>query len=121
MLTVILNALKAIITQIEGKISGFWQDLEQAFPAASQAAIADMAPLALQIVSDLNGQTGLDGKQVASLALSQLETSLMAAGKTFVIAEATGAIAIAMGKTGTSTAVTNGGSLPGGVQAPAAS
>lgn len=114
----ILAGLKAIIATLESDAMNFWHDIEAAFPAASQAAIADMAPLALSIVSDLNNQAGLNGKQIASEALAQLETALMNAGKDFIIAEATGAIAIAMGKSGTQTASGNGGVLQGGNQTP---
>ena len=114
----ILTALKGIIATLESDAMSFWHDIEAAFPAASQAAIAEMAPLAQQIVSDLNNQSGLNGKQIAGEALTQLEAALMNAGKDFVIAEATGAIAIAMGKTGTQTQSGNGGNLTGGVQTP---
>lgn len=117
MWTAILSALKGIISQIENGLSKFWQDIEEAFPDASQAAISELTPLAMTIVNDLNGQSGLSGKQVVSEALAQVETALLAAGKTFIIQEALGAIAIAVAKTGTQTAAGNGGVLPQGNQA----
>lgn len=113
---IILADLKALVSKLESMAYSLWTDIEQAFPAAEQAAIKDLMPLAQQIISDLDNQGGLTGKQIVAEALSQIETALINAGKDFVITLATQAIAIEMAKQGIKTAAGNSGNLAGGTQ-----
>lgn len=124
-LTGVLAGLKNLISIIEAKLEALGSELitifEQSFPAAEQAAIADLLPLGKQIITDLQNQGNLTGKQIAAQALAQMETSLLAAGKDFVVTFAMQAISIVMaqqvGNTADATAnVSNGGNLPGGEQ-----
>ena len=110
----ILNDLKALISKIESIAVTLWQDVEQAFPAAEQAAIKDLIPLAQQIVNDLNNQGGLTGKEIVAEALAQIETALVKAGKDFIITLATQAVAIAIANAGVQTAAGNSGNMPDG-------
>ena len=120
-----LSGLKNLIAEIEAKLEALGSELvtvfEEAFPAAEQAAIADLLPLGKQIVTDLQNQGNLTGKQIAAEALAQLETAMVAAGKDFVVTFGMQAISIVMAQqvgnssTATST-VSNGGNLPGGAQ-----
>jgi hypothetical protein len=118
-----LSALKNLIGSLELKLEALGSEVvtifEEAFPAAEQAAIQELFPLGTTIISDLKNQGGLTNKQIASEALAQIETALLAAGKDFVITFAMQAISIVMsqqvGNTSAST-VSNGGTLPGGTQ-----
>lgn len=121
----ILSTLKDLVSIIEAKLEALGSELvtifEQAFPAAEQAAIADLIPLGKQIITDLQNQGNLTGKQIASEALIQMETALVAAGKDFVVTFAMQAVSIVMaqqvGNTSTATSTaSNAGTLPGGVQ-----
>ena len=112
------SAFKGWLASLESEMILIWQ---QAFPAAEQAAIAALIPMGQQIITDLQNQGNLTGKQIASEALEQMETALVAAGKDFVITFAMQAVSTVMaqkvGNTATATStVSNGGSLPGGTQ-----
>lgn len=113
-----IAGLKSLITLIETKLESFGSELvtiwEESYPPAAHQAILDLLPLGSQIIKDLQNQGGLSGKEIASEALSQMETALVSAGKDFVITFAIQAIAIIMQQQGVSTAAGNGGNLPGG-------
>lgn len=120
---IILADLKALLAKIESFGSELISIFEEAFPTAEQAAIADLLPLGKQIITDLQNQGNLTGKQIASEALVQMETALIAAGKDFVVTFVMQAISIVMaqqiGNTTTATSsVSNAGTLPGGSTGP---
>lgn len=125
LLTEFLNALKNMISTIETKLEALGSELvtifEQSFPAAEQAAIQELLPLGKQIITDLQNQGNLTGKQIAAEALAQIETALLAAGKDFVVTFAMQAISIIMaqqvGNTSSATStISNSGNLPAGDQ-----
>lgn len=123
MWSVILTDLKALLAKIEA----FAQEAEteflliwqKSFPAAEQAAINALTPLATTIITDLQNQGGLTNKQIGLEALSQLETAAIAAGKDFVMTFAMQAISTVQaqlaGNVSAST-VSNAGTLPNGTQ-----
>lgn len=102
-------ALKNWLQEAETEIEILWG---AAFPAAEQAAIAALLPLGTTIIQDLQSSGTLTSKQIASEALAQMETALVAAGKDFVVTFAMQAISTIMaqqvGNVSAST-VSNGG------------
>ena len=104
-------ALKNWLLAAESEFEVIWG---AAFPAAEQAAIAALMPLGASIITDLQSSGTLTSKQIASEALVQMETALVAAGKDFVVTFAMQAISTVMaqqvGNVSGST-VTNGGNV----------
>lgn len=102
-------ALKKWLQEEETEIEILWA---ASFPAAEQAAIAALLPLGTTIIQDLQSSGTLTSKQIASEALAQMETALVAAGKDFVVTFAMQAISTIMaqqvGNVSAST-VSNGG------------
>lgn len=111
-----LSALKSLISKLEADLeaigSALWPAIEQAFTAAEQAEINSLIPLANTVVSGLN--EGEDPKTLFATALAALETSIISAGKTFVLTFATQALTIAIDNLKGSQGTGNAGVMPGG-------
>lgn len=104
-------ALKSWLQEAENEFEVIWAT---AFPAAESAAIAELLPLGTKIITDLQSSGTLTSKQIATEALAQMETSLVAAGKDFIVTFALQAISTIMAqKVGNVTAstVSNAGNV----------
>jgi hypothetical protein len=118
MWTVILNDLRALLAKVESLAQAAENEFitiwSAAFPAAEQAAIQALLPLGTTIITDLQSSGTLTSKQIASEALAQMETALVAAGKDFVMTFAMQAISTVMaqqvGNVSAST-ISNGGNV----------
>lgn len=112
-----ISWLKAGLTKLEEDLeaigSVLWPAIETAFTAAEQQEINALIPMAETVVNGLNA--GDNPKELFAAALAGLETSIIAAGKTFVLTLATQAVTLAIDKLKGNTGNGNQGVLPAGV------
>lgn len=101
-LTAVEGLIAKIKVDLEAIGSALWPAIEAAFTAAEQAEINSLIPIAQNV---LNGISTTDPKTLFAETLAGVETSLIAAGKTFILTLATQAVTLAIdnlkGATGT--------------------
>ena len=87
--------LAKLKVDLEAIGSALWPAIEEAFTAAEQQEINALIPIAQEVLSGI-GTT--DPKTLFAEALAGVETSLIAAGKTFVLTLASQAVTLAIDK-----------------------
>lgn len=93
-LTAVEGLIAKIKVDLEAIGSALWPAIEAAFDSAEQEEINSLIPIAEEVINNLNA--GDDPKTIFSTALAALETSIVSAGKTFVLTLATQALTIAI-------------------------
>lgn len=93
-LTAIEGLISKIKVDLEAIGSALWPVIEKAFTAAEQAEINSLIPIAENVLVGVNA--GTDPKIMFSEALAALETSIVNAGKTFILTLATQALTLAI-------------------------
>lgn len=118
-----LSAIEGLIIKIKVDLeaigSALWPAIEAAFTTAEQAEINSLIPIAENVLAGVNA--GTDPKVMFTEALAALETSLVNAGKTFVLTLATQALTLAIDKLKGNTGAGNEGVLSGGSTGPTTS
>lgn len=113
-LTAIEGLIAKIKTDLEAIGSALWPAIEAAFTSAEQEEISSLIPIAENVLAGVN--SGTDPKAMFSEALAALETSIVNAGKTFVLTLATQALTIAIDNLKGAQGTGNQGNLSGGTQ-----